>query len=103
MEENIVNLISEAENKALARKAQAQAEAAEIVAAAEAEARRISKASETECANLRRETLNAAEARAASDYAAALDKSRAEAAKYAEELLKQSDKWVLEIVGRLNK
>lgn len=103
MEENIIGLIAEAEEKAAAKKAQALSEAAEIVAAAEKDAQEISKRSSAECAALRDEIIKCAEENAASDYDKAIEESRSEAKAYADSRLARADSFVLDIVGRLTK
>lgn len=103
MEDNIIGLIAEAENKAAAKKVQAQAEAAEIVAAAEKRAQEIAKSSEAECANLRESAIKFAEEKAASDYEKAIAESRAAAKEYADSHFGHASDLVLDIVGRLTK
>lgn len=103
MEENIIVLIAEAEQKAAAKKAQAQAAAADIVSAAEIKAQQIAKSSEEECAQLRENTVKNAELAAASNYEKAIEKSRAAANEYANSHLEQAEGFVLDIIGRLTK
>lgn len=103
MEENIIGLIAEAEERAAAKKAQAQSEAAEIVAAAEKNAQEIAKRSVAECAELREKMIKCAEEKAASDYEKAIGESKADAKDYADSLLNRADSLVLDIVGRLTK
>lgn len=103
MEKDIINLIAEAEEKAAAKKAQAQAEAAQIVVAAEMEAQEIAKRSAAECATLREQMIKCAQEKSISDYDKAINESTREAVRYADSHLEHADKFVLEIVGRLTK
>lgn len=103
MEENIIGLIAEAEERAAAKKAQALSEAAEIVAAAERNAQEIAKRSSAECAALREEIIKCAEEKAALDYHKAIEESSAEAKAYADSHLERAQNFVLDIVGRLTK
>lgn len=103
MEENIIGLIAEAEERAAAKKAQALSEAAEIVAAAERDAQEVAKRSAAECAALREEMINCAEEKAASNYKNAIEESSSEAKAYADSHLARAENFVLDIVGRLTK
>lgn len=103
MEENIIGLIAEAEQKAAAKKAQALTEAAEIVAAAERDAQEISRRSVSDCAGLREETIKFAEEKAASDYEKSIEESKAEAKAFADSQLELAENLVLDIVWRLTK
>ena len=104
MEENIIGFIAEAEEKAASKKNAAESKAAEIVAAAEKRAGEIAKESEGALKRLREDALRGAEERAVTEYRAALEESRADAAAYADKILSaNSDEAVAEIVGRLIK
>ena len=103
MEENIIGLIAEAEERAAAKKAQALSEAAEIVAAADSNAQEIARRSVAECAVLRDEMIKCAEEKAAADYDKAIEESRAEAKAYADSHFELASGLVFDIVGRLTK
>ena len=103
MENDIINMIAEAEREAAEQKSQAAERAAEIVAAAEKRAAEISKSSEEEIRILGAEMLLAAENRATAEYERALAESRESAAAYAGEILAHADAHVFDIVGRLTK
>lgn len=103
MEENILSSIAEAEERASTIKSRAQSRAAEIVSAAEKQANEIAKALEVECKLLRENGIKSAEERADADYGKAIDFSRADAARYADELIEKSSAYILDIVGRLAK
>ena len=104
VEENIIGFIAEAEQEAALKKDAAEQSAAEIVAAAEKRATELARESEAELKRLREETLRGAEERAVTAYRATLEKSRADAAAYADKILSaNSDEAVSEIVGRLLK
>lgn len=103
MEENIIILIAEAEQKAAAKKAQALAQAEQIVAAAERDAQEIAKRSVLDCAELRDEIIKSAEDKAAADYESAIENSKAQAKAYADAHLDSANGFVLDIFGRLTK
>lgn len=104
MEENIIAFIAEAEREAASKKDAAERKAAEIAAAAEKRATELARESEAQLKRLREETLRGAEERADSEYRVTLEKSRADAAAYADKILSlHSDEAASEIVGRLLK
>ena len=103
MEESILKSISEAESRAAQIKAQAQERAAEILAAAEKRAAEISKECGAQCAEYTESGIKAAEEKAQSDYFKAVEKARSEAESYADGILKNTEIYVSEVVGRLTK
>lgn len=103
MEENILNEIAEAEAQAAARKADAQARAAEIVGEAEKSASERQRLAELECAMRRAEGLKKAEQDAEAAYERALADRRRDSVRYAEERLAQAEPFVAEIVRRILK
>ena len=103
MEENILRLIAEAEQKAAEIKSQAQEEAAKIASDAADKAAEITKTSELLLAQMRVETLKEAEAGAQKTYETAIKACRSEAKAYADSLLEETDIHVKDIVGRITK
>ena len=103
MEENIIKLIAEAERKAAAQKAQAQADAARIITDAEKSAVEIAKTSEETCKAYREKMQRAARMYAQGRYERKLEKTREEAKNYAEERLSRAEPFVNEILERLKK
>lgn len=103
MEENILEYIAEAESRAAETKAQAFEQAAKIIAAAEKSAADIARSSEQTIAAFREKSQDEAQIKAAADYDKTIKESRAEAASYAENLLKFASIHVTDIIGRLTK
>lgn len=99
--EEIIKSITEAEAKAEQIKAAAKLRAEEISAAAEKRAAEIYKNSEAELKTLREVKLRAAEAEAENRYNKEIAEKTAEAEKYAEGLIADTEKQVNEIVGRI--
>ena len=103
MEMEIIGQIAEAEREAAERKAQAAVRAAQIVAAAEQRAAELLASSETELRLDRETALKDATECAESEYENTIKSCRAQAEKYADDLLKGLDNYVTQIVGRLTK
>lgn len=103
MEEEILSRIAQAEARAAQIKEEAQSRAAAIVAEAQKQAQEIAKNSEVQAAAFRKEGMQAAEAKAQSDYLDAINKCSSQAKQYADGLLAHADEYVLEVVGRLTK
>ena len=101
--EDIIQSITEAEARAAEIKAQADVKASEIVANAEKEALEISKRNEAECKSLREREIWNADVAAEKDYAAALDKKRAECAASSAAALKNAKNAALEVVRRITR
>lgn len=101
--QDIINSINEAEVKASEIKAQAQAKCAEIVQKAETVADEIAKRCETDCKLYREAEIRKAEKKAEEDYRKALSAKRAEAGAYADNIIKNTDAEVNEIVRRITR
>lgn len=101
MENNVLELINQAEERAAEIKAKAQEEGAETVAAAEKEAAEIARASEADLRKFRDGEIKSAENRAEAEYEKRIAESRADARGYADRLLESADIFVGEIVGRI--
>lgn len=101
--ENIIGLIGNAEREASAKKAEALKTAAQIQADADKKAQESLKSAETELAAYKENAVRLAGERAEADYVKTLNASRESAVRFADELIAKSDKFVLEIVGRLTK
>lgn len=101
--QEIINSITEAEERASEIKAQALKKSAEIAYAAEERAFEIAKLSEAECKAYREKSVKQAEADAQKKYEAEMTVKRAEAAQYAAERLKDTDGAVNEIVRRVKR
>ena len=103
MEENIINLIAEAEAQAVEIKAEAQLKATELTAQAESRAAQIAAEAEKDCKALFEEGVAAAEKKAQEDYLCAIEESRRSASEYADSLLERTGEFVADIVGRITK
>lgn len=103
MEENIICEIEKAEEEGAARKSQSEEQARLLLAEAEKRASEILKIAETDCAILRANGVRKAEAEASVAYARALNLAGKEAREYSDELLRHTDAFVAEIVGRIVK
>lgn len=99
--EDIIKSITEAESQAAEIKAQAAERAAEIIAEASKRAADITARCETECKIMREVQINQAAADAQTAYDKALSESSAKAKKYADDVLKNSDGVINDIVGRV--
>lgn len=103
MEENIIAEIAQAEEEGAKQKAAAEEHAKLLLADAERQASEILKIAETDCAILRANGMQKAEADASADYERALSLAAKEAKEYAEGLLSHTEVYVAEIVGRIAK
>ncbi|MBD5585476.1 MAG: hypothetical protein HDQ88_10370 [Clostridia bacterium] len=101
--QDIINSINEAEVKASEIKLNAQAKCAEIAQKAETDADEIAKRCETDCKIYRETEIRKAEAKAEEDYRKAISVKRAEAGAYADNILKNTDAEVNEIVRRITR
>lgn len=97
----IIKNITEAEQKAAEIKQNAAERAALISAQAEERAVEIDRLSAAECKELREKVLKEAAVRAQRIYEDEISAKRAEAAKYAEQCLKNADRQVHDVVRRL--
>lgn len=102
-EKNIIDLIGEAEKKALAILQQAQDEAAAIVTEAEKRAMEIAKSTEAKCAARTYEILENAKREGEEAYQRALSVCKNDAKNYADELLEHVEPQVISVVGRITK
>lgn len=103
MEQSIVNYISEAEQQAAEIKSQGAKEAGEILARAEELAQDIARDTEANLAKYRETSFARAEEKACEDYDAQIAACRKEAANYADSLLKDTEVYVIGIIGRTAK
>ena len=103
MEENIIAEIAKAEEEGARRKAEAEERARVLLAEAETRATEILKTAETDCAILRANGVQKAEAESAAEYERTLSLAAKEAKEYAEGLLSHADAYVAEIAGRIAK
>lgn len=101
--QEIINSINEAEAKAAEIKAKAQQKAAEIAENAEERSTEIARLCEAECKALRESSIKEAEEEAEKKYNSEIAVNRAEAAKYAADRLKDTDKIVNDIVRRITR
>lgn len=99
----MIDMIAEAEEKALAIVKQAQDEASAIVTDAEKKAMEITKSTESKCAERTAQILETAQREGEAAYMKAVSDCRADAEKYADELLEHVEPQVSEIVGRVTK
>lgn len=100
--EEIINSINQAEAQALEIKTKAQAAAAEIIANAETIAADIAKKSEYSCKAFRDDKLKLAEAEARHNYAKTIEVQSAKYKEFADEALKNVEKYAEEIAGRIS-
>ena len=101
--EEIIKSISKAETEAEAIKADALLQCAKIAEAAETQARAIAEKCEQDCKLYREKEIANAYAEADKLYTQALETKRAEAEKYANSVMKNTDKAVAEIVRRVTR
>lgn len=101
--EEILESITQAEEKASLIKEEALKKAGEIAAKAADEAGLILKRSESEIRLYRERTLQQAAAEGEKRYNDALEKTRAEAKAYADGIIKKTDGTSSEIVGRITR
>ena len=99
--EDIIKVITDAEERAAEIKAQAQERAAEILENASRRAEEILRDSETKCKILREVSIRQAEEDAESAYDETLKKSAADAKKYADGVIKTAEGEINAIVGRV--
>lgn len=99
--EEILKSIKEAEHKAAEIKAEAQDGCAVIAADAEKEAAEILKTSEQRLKLFKEESLSNAAKNAQKDYEDKIKQAKADAEAYADGVIKNTDKEVNEIVGRI--
>lgn len=99
--EDIIKVITEAEERAAEIKAQAALRAAEILENASKRAEEILRESETKCKILREVSVRQAEEDAENAYNDALKKSAADAKKYADGVIKAAEGEINVIVGRV--
>ncbi len=100
--DEIIKSITEAEEKAAEIKLQAEEKAAEIITAAEKKAAESDKKSENDCRLLREMRIKEANEKADKQYAEAIAAERVKAKKFADGVIKYTDNYVAEIVGRLS-
>lgn len=101
--EEIIKSVSAAEARGEEIKAEALKKADAISAAAAERAAEIEKLSETECKLYREKSISSAKISAEEKYNGEILKARADAARYAEDRLKNSDGCVEEIVRRITR
>ena len=101
MTEEILRAIQTAEETAARTKAAAVERAASILRDAETTAAQKERTSTEVCKAYRATQSKRAEEEAAKNYAETLEQARKNAKAYAEKLLKDSEKYVAEIVGRI--
>lgn len=100
--DEIIKSVTDAEQRAAQMKSDAVVRAGQIIEEARAQAAAIEAKSASERAAFRESSLKAAEEQAEKDYAAAVAKSRAEAQRYADHIIGNTDAVVGKIVGRIN-
>ncbi len=103
MEENIIAVVAEAEERAAAIQKKAQEEAAAIVTEAEKGAMELAKASEAACAELAEEILKTARAEAEAAYEREIAAVRKAAFDDAEKLIERAGVHATDVVGRIVK
>jgi vacuolar-type H+-ATPase subunit H len=101
MTEEILRSVRAAEETAARTKATATEQATNTVREAEQTAEQKERTSQEVCKAYRATQAKLAEEEATNAYNETLKKARKEAKAYAEELLKESEKYVVEIVGRI--
>lgn len=101
--ENIMQAITEAEEKAAAIKAEAMQRAAEIVADAESKATETEKNAVAVCKAYKATQTKAAMENANAEYTAEIAKNSAEAKANAEKKMQDVDAAALRIVGRITR
>ncbi|MDE6868060.1 MAG: hypothetical protein K2J83_02825 [Clostridia bacterium] len=101
--EEIIKSITRAEAEAEQIKAEALLQSAQIAGDAESEVVKIAEKCEEECKLYREKEIAAAHAEADKLYTQSLDKKRAEAAAYADSVIKHTDKAVADIVRRITR
>lgn len=101
--QEIIKSINEAENKAAEIKEQALQRAAAIAEAAEVRCAEIEKLCEAECKAYRENAVRQAQIDAQNKYDEEITVKRAEAAQYAADKLKNTDKIVNDIVRRITR
>ena len=100
-EKNIIDMIAEAEQEALASVEEAQRKAADIVTEAEKKALEITKSTEETGAKRTAEILQRAKEEAEVSYQKTIEQCKADAKAYADGILEHIETQVEEIVGRI--
>ncbi len=98
---DIIQSITEAENRASEIKAKALERATEISAAAEEKCARLAKECATDCKIMRETAVNNAVKDAEAQYDLTIEKKTAESRAYADALIKKSGPVAAEIAGRI--
>ena len=101
--QEVINSITEAEQRAEEIKARALTRAAQTEEDAEARSAEIAALSEAECKAYREKGIKEAEALAESEYVKSITVQRAEAAQYCADRLKNADVAVSDIVRRITR
>lgn len=99
--EDVIAAVTQAEEKAAQKKAEAQSRAAAILEEAEARSRETLKQAEADCKRYRETELLRAEENAENAYRVAVSDKKAEAKAYAELVMKQAKPAVSRIVRRI--
>ncbi len=99
--DELVKSITEAEEKAAAMKNEAVIKAGRIIEAARMEAAKIDEQSAEQCAKFLNESLSEARANADRDYAAYIQKSKADAKTYVDSMRGRTNSAAYKIVWRI--